>query len=38
MWLELTIYLVYLSFILNICCGVWVFFGIVRWIRELNQH
>ncbi len=38
MWLELTKYLFYLSFILNIGCGVWVFFGIVRWIRELNQH
>ena len=38
MWLELTKYLFYLSFILNIACGVWVFFGIVRWIKELNQH
>ncbi len=38
MWLALTKYFVYLSFILNIACGVWVFFGIVRWIRDLNRH
>ena len=36
MWLALTKYFVYLSFILNIACGVWVFFGIVRWIRDLQ--
>lgn len=38
MWLALTKYLIYLSFILNIACGVWVFFGIVNWIRDLNRH
>ena len=36
--LEFTKILIYTSFVLNIACGVWVFFGIVRWIKELNQH
>ncbi len=26
-----------LSFVLNIACGVWVFFGILQWIRELKH-
>lgn len=26
-----------LSFALNIACGVWVFFGILQWIRELKH-
>ena len=30
MWLQLTKYLFYLSFFLNIVCGVWVFFCISR--------
>ena len=33
MWLQLTKYLFYLSFFLNIVCGVWVFFGIIQWLR-----
>lgn len=38
MWLELTKYLFYLSFILNIACGVWVFFGIIGWVRDLRKN
>lgn len=34
MWLQLTKYLFYLSFFLNIVCGVWVFFGIIQWLRN----
>ena len=26
-----------LSFFLNIVCGVWVFFGIIQWIAEMNK-
>lgn len=38
MWLQLTKYLFYLSFFLNIVCGVWVFFGIIQWLRDLNKQ
>lgn len=38
MWLELTKYLIYTSFVLNIVCGVWVFWGIIRWIAVLNKE
>ena len=38
MWLQLTKYLFYLSFFLNIVCGVWVFFGIIQWLRFLNRR
>lgn len=34
MWLQLTKYLFYLAFFLNIVCGVWVFFGIIQWGSE----
>ena len=37
MWLQLTKYLFYLSFFLNIVC-VWVFFGIIQWLRDLNKQ
>ena len=36
--LEFTKYLIYASFILNIACGVWVFFGIIQWLRDLNRQ
>ena len=36
MWLQLTKYLFYLSFFLNIVCGVWV--GIIQWLRDLNKQ
>ena len=35
MWLQLTKYLFYLSFFLNI---VWVSFGIIQWLRDLNKQ
>ena len=38
MWLQLTKYLFYLSFFLNIVCGVWVFFGIIQGLRDLNKQ
>ena len=38
MWLQLTKYLFYLSFFLNIVCGVWVFFGIIQWLRERRER
>ena len=38
MWLQLTKYLFYLSFFLNIVCGVWVCCGIIQWLRDLNKQ
>ncbi len=38
MALAFTKYLIYLSFILNIACGIWVFFGILNWIGELRKN
>lgn len=29
--------LIYSSFALNMLCGVWVFFGILKWINELRD-
>lgn len=37
MWLGITKYLIYTSFVLNIACGIWVLFGIIQWVRELNK-
>ena len=37
MWMEIVKYLIYISFILNIACGVWVFTGIIQWVAELNS-
>ena len=37
MWLQLTKYLFYLSFFLNIVCGVWVFFG-NGWGKVYGRH
>lgn len=34
---ELVKYFIYLSFALNIACGVWVFTGIIQWLAELNR-
>lgn len=36
--LELTKILIYTSFVLNIACGVWVFLGIIQWVRALRKN
>ena len=38
MWLQLTNYLFYLSFFLNIVCGARVSFVIIQWLRDLNNQ
>ncbi len=37
MALECTKILIYVSFFLNICCGIWVCTGIVQWINEMRH-
>lgn len=37
MWLTIAKYLIYTSFVLNIACGVWVFFGIFQWVAEMKK-
>ena len=36
--LEFTKILIYTSFVLNIACGVWVFFGIIGWVHDLRKN
>lgn len=37
MWIDFFKYFIYLSFVLNLACGVWVFFGIVQWLNEMKK-
>ena len=38
MWLQLTKYLFYLSFVLNSVGGGWGFFGIIQWLGGLKKQ
>lgn len=35
--MELIKLAVYGSFVLNIACGIWVAYGVIQWIREMNN-